>query len=659
MLSAAFVGLVLAAEPCEAPRVHDVAPLTAAIAQDKAMAQGFLLAAGACASPGDACTKARLDCAGQLNTTALAQQNFDEGIWLRDMLLPYLGSYYPMGRSFPAAPLASDGSCNVEVATLNSAGQRRASQATRRDGLLAEYKLYQQWSQQQWQQCKDKLTALGAKDVAARQAAEQQAANAAAIAAAAAVKAEEDRKARLAAETVAQQQQADKNAALKREQEARDAALTEQKRREQVEAQRQQDAVVAQQKAAEAEQRRQQEVREAQYSAQQKAAEADAKRQQELREQEAKLQQNARDAAYAEQKRREAVEDRRLKEARDVERDRQEREFKAAEEARLAQEKQRKEEQARAEAAEEKRKKDAEEAAAQKKREEEAAARKAKEVEENRQISERDAAVAAQKAQKQKLLKDAEDQLATARAAEVQKKQAATDAVNTNPAMASQLVADAAEASKAREEAEKNYADAKKQAEEIVIDVSHERGGGSLYANFGASGLDGGFGLLGLLGMHFGFWGTAPMNGMASGFELALWGRFLGQLAPANMSAHPHTGVDALLTARYFFGHFGLGLAGDLKAPVLAPNDGLRFGGGLTLAVAFVDNHETRVVLALAYTPLSNHLALGGLEWARLLADFEISYKFLSIHAQAQTFAGANNVLHWQAGGAIGVRYGW
>ena len=49
MLSAAFVGLVLAAEPCEAPRVHDVAPLTAAIAQDKAMAQGFLLAAGACA----------------------------------------------------------------------------------------------------------------------------------------------------------------------------------------------------------------------------------------------------------------------------------------------------------------------------------------------------------------------------------------------------------------------------------------------------------------------------------------------------------------------------------------------------------------------------------------------------------------------------------
>lgn len=646
MLSAAFVGLVLAAEPCEAPRVHDVAPLTAAIAQDKAMAQGFLLAAGACASPGDACTKARLECAGQLNTTALAQQNFDEGIWLRDMLLPYLGSYYPMGRSFPAAPLATDGSCNVDVSTLNSAGQRRASQATRRDGLLSEYKLYQQWAQQQWQQCKDKLTALGAKDVAARQAAEAQAANAAAIAAAAAVKAEEDRKARLAAENVAKQQQLDKDAALKREQEARDAALSEQKRREQVEAQ-----------AAEAEQRRQQELREAQMTAQQKQAEAEARRQQELREQEAKLQQNAREAAYAEQKRRESVEDRRMKEAREAERERQEREFKAAEEARIAQEKQRKEDQARAEAAEEKRKKEEAEAAAQKKREEEEAARKAKEEEEKRLISERDSNVAAQKAQKQKILKDAEDQLAAARAAEVQKKQAAVDAVKSSPAIASQLVAEAAEAEKARVAAEKNYDDAKKQAEEIVIDVSHERGGGSLYANFGASGLDGGFGLAGLLGMHFGFWGTAPMNGMASGFELGLWGRFLGQLSPANV--HTHTAVDALLTARYFFGHFGVGLAADLKAPVIAPNPGVRFGAGLSMAVAFVDNHETRVLLALSYTPLSNYLSQNfGLEWARVLADFEVGYKILSIHAQAQTFQ-TGGVLHWQVGGYLGIRYGW
>ena len=118
---------------------------------------------------------------------------------------------------------------------------------------------------------------------------------------------------------------------------------------------------------------------------------------------------------------------------------------------------------------------------------------------------------------------------------------------------------------------------------------------------------------------------------------------------------------DVRVLARYFFGHFGLGIAGDLKAPVIVPNDGLRFGGGLTMAVAFVDNHETRVLLSLAYTPLSNHLtsSFGTLEWARLLADFEISYKILSIHLQGQTFAGAGNVLHWQAGGALGIRYGW
>lgn len=656
MLSAAFVGLVLAAEPCEAPRVHDVAPLTAAIAQDKAMAQGFLLAAGACATPGDTCTKARLECAGLLNTTALNQQNFDEGIWLRDMLLPYLGSYYPMGRAFPAAPLATDGSCNVDVSTLNQAGQRRASQATRRDGLLTEYKLYQRWADSQWQVCKDKLVAIGAKDVEARKAAEAAAITAAGVAAAAAVKAEEDRKARVAAEALAKQQQMDKDAALLREQQARDAAAAEQKRRELVEQQRQQEAYLAQQQAAAAEQRRQQELREAQYTTQQKAAAAEARRQQELKEQEARLQQNARDAAIAEQKRRESVEDRRLQEARDAEREKQERDFKNAEEARIAQEKQRKEDQARAEAAEAQRKKEAQEAEEQKKREAEAAARKAKEEEENKAISDRDSNVIAQKAAKQKLVKDAEDQLAAAREAEVQKKQAAVDAVNSSPAIASQLVAEAAEAEKARIAAEKNYDEAKKKAAEMVIDVSHERGGGSLSANFGVSGVGdsngAGVALAGLIGLHFGFWGTAPMNGMASGFELDIWGRFMGQLTPANITTH--TSLDALLTARYFFGHFGLGLAGEFRAFVKDNPVGVRVGGGPTLAVAFLDNHDARIVLSATYLPLANYL-----DAARVLGDFEISYKFLSIHALGGTWTQPGGTVRWQVGGYIGIRYGW
>src|SRR5690606_37850362 len=111
-----LTALLLAADPCEAPRLHSTTALTEAITLDKALSQAFLKAAGSCAVPGEECTNARLACTTQIANTARGQQAFDEGVWLRDMLLPYHGQQYPMGRKFPAAPLAADGSCNVEVA---------------------------------------------------------------------------------------------------------------------------------------------------------------------------------------------------------------------------------------------------------------------------------------------------------------------------------------------------------------------------------------------------------------------------------------------------------------------------------------------------------------------------------------------------------------
>ena len=75
----------------------------------------------------------------------------------------------------------------------------------------------------------------------------------------------------------------------------------------------------------------------------------------------------------------------------------------------------------------------------------------------------------------------------------------------------------------------------------------------------GASAVSGGFGL-GIMGAaHFGFWGTAPAEGLALGLELRVWVRYLTSVSGPKMAA-----LDSLLTARYFFGALGVGLAGEV-----------------------------------------------------------------------------------------------
>ena len=529
------IALLHAANECDTPRVRDTTALAAAIAQDKVMGQTFLKAAGACATPGEACTAARLECGAILTSTAQKQVGFDEGVWLRDMLLPYMGAHYPMTRTFGAAQVANDGSCNVEVAVLAAAAERRSQQAIRRDGMLQEYALYAKWVQGQQQQCKDKLGLVAVQAETARLEAERAAAAtaaaSAAVAAAAAAKAAEEKKARDAA----------------------DAAAAEAKRREDAEK-------AAQQQAALQEEQRRKDIAEAE------------KRQQE---------------------------------------------------------------------------------------EKDALEKKHREEEEANKVGARDSKTAQLRAEKKKLVADAEAQLEKARTEEALKRQAAVDAVSSSPAIASAAVAEAAGAEKARIAAEKNLVAAKEKADAIEIDASHERGVASLFINGGFGAVDGGSGMGAglLLGGHFGLWGTAPSDGMASGVEFRFWARYLGQITTPSAPEQTHTSIDLLLSGRYYFGHLALGLAGEMRflQPAFST---LRFGVGPSLAAAFVDNKEARVVLAVNYLPLGNTI-----DALRILGDFEVGYKLFSLHilggSMQRPLADGTMQVGWQLGAYVGLRYSW
>lgn len=568
VLMSIVIAQVVAADPCEQPRLRDTNPLVAAIAQDKVMAQTFVKAAGACVEPGEACNAARLECATLLTSTIQKQVAFDEGQWLRDMLLPYLGVSYPMTRSFGAAALATDASCNVEVAVLQSAGQKRSTQAIRRDNLLQEYQLYAKWAQTQLQKCKERQAAADASNAAARAEAERLAAQNAAVAQAAALKAEQERKAREAAE-----------AEVKRQQQEKDAALAAAKKKED-------DERLARENAAKLEEQRR------------------------------------KDAMTLEEQRR--------KDAMDAE-ERRRQDMKDAEAARA---------------------REREELLKRQEREKEEAARAAKEAEQKKFVSDRDQRVAMQKELKERTLREAEENLKRAKDDEALKKQAAVDAVSSSPQIAAAAVAEAAAAEKVRIDAEKKLYDARQRADAIVIDTSFERGGGSILVAGGGSALDTGFGLGVMVAAQFGFWGTAPPEGMASGLELRLWGRYLGVLTT------PSRSLDTLVTARYYFGLVGLGLSGELR--VTDPNfAAIRGGAGISVALAFVDNHETRVVLGVNYLPVGNTI-----DAARVFADFEVGWRWLSFHvngglASRPDVMSGTTVVGWQAGAYVGARLPW
>jgi hypothetical protein len=217
-----------AAEPCEPPRNRDTAPLATAAAQDKVVANAFEKAATTCAERGPACDQARMECGSLVATIIQKQVGFDDGIWLRDMLLPYQGQSYAMTRSFGAVQVASDASCNVDVATLTAAALRRTKQASRRDGLLQEYQSYVKWTLDLLQKCKARVAAdeqrsAEAKAESERLAAAATAATAATAAAVAAKRFQEEENRRKAEEQTRLQEEARKRqeAQLSAQEEAR------------------------------------------------------------------------------------------------------------------------------------------------------------------------------------------------------------------------------------------------------------------------------------------------------------------------------------------------------------------------------------------------------------------------------------------------------
>ncbi len=578
---ALLVSLTLhAGEPCEAPRARDTAPLLTAIAQDKVVALSFLKAAGLCAERGEPCDQARLECAAVLSGTIQKQVAFDEGVWLRDMLLPYLGASYPMTRTFGPVTLAPDTSCNVDVATLEAAAQRRNAQAARREAVGQEYTAWGKWAQGQQQKCREQLAVDQAKAATTKAEAERLAAAAAVVTAAEALK----------------QKQAQEAAAVRAEQErqAREAAEARaQKEREAKEA-----AVAAEKKQEEAERRAREE------------------REQERKEAEA---------------RQEKLEAERKKEQK-------------------AAEAERKQEQKEAEA---QRKQEQEEAEKKARAEKEEAERKVKQAEERRLIDARNTRVAEQREYKARIVREAEAALDLAKGQELAKKQAAIAAIDQSPAIAQAAVAEAAQAEQGRIAAEKQLFDARQKADAIVIDDSYERSRGAVSIAGGGAANAGGFGL-GVLGLaHLGFWGDAPPEGMASGFEVRLWGQFLGQLA-----GPPAVIADSLLTARYFFGPFGVGLGGSVSAsgPGLST---LGFGAGPSIGLTFMDTPQWRVGLNGTY------LVLGGtIDPTRFKADVEVSWRFLTfqLHGGNQGMVQVPDgpmQAQWTLGLFVGLRASW
>jgi hypothetical protein len=114
--------------------------------------------------------------------------------------------------------------------------------------------------------------------------------------------------------------------------------------------------------------------------------------------------------------------------------------------------------------------------------------------------------------------------------------------------------------------------------------------------------------------------------------------------------------IDALLTARYFFGHLSLGVAGELGLSG-ANFAAVRAGVGPALGVAFVDTHETRVLLGVNYLPVGS-----AIDPARLVADFEVAWRFLTFQVQGGTSSTTVNgvlTVGWQVAGFVGARASW
>jgi hypothetical protein len=79
----------------------------------------------------------------------------------------------------------------------------------------------------------------------------------------------------------------------------------------------------------------------------------------------------------------------------------------------------------------------------------------------------------------------------------------------------------------------------------------------------------------------------------------------------------------------------------------------------VSVALAFLDTHETRVVLGVNYMPIGNVV-----DAARVFGDFEVGWRWLSFHvngglaSRVDATSGAT-VVGWQVGAYAGARLPW
>ncbi|MBE2252284.1 MAG: hypothetical protein IAE78_22310 [Myxococcus sp.] len=602
-----------AQQPCEVPRLRDLAPLSAAIALDKAMAQTFLKASQACQmSQSDGCDAARLECANQLASTLKAQVGLDDGAWLRDMLLPYGGLSYPPTRQFQPGAMAMDTACNGDANQLMAASSRRSLQAARRQAIVDEYPRYTSWVQDQARACKERAAVDEARRAQERADAERLAAIA--VTAKTAEEARQAREAELRRKAEAE--------AKAREEALREAERKQKEAQERAEkdkrtaAERAQDEKEAAEKKAkeerEAAERRAEEARE--------AAEKKAKEEKEAAE----------ERAEQERKRQEAKEE--------ADRERAEKAQREAKEEREAAARKAQDEK---EAAERKAKEEIERAKAE-------AEQKAREAEELRLVTAREERKLALRNQKSSLLAQADE--ADKRVAEI-----------SGMTFTAEQAQQAAQLSNEKVQAAERSKTLRAQAAEIIIDDSDERSRGSLGAMIGGgastwpgttSAVLGGQALF-----HLGFWGTAPSEGLASGFEVRVLGRFLTTVGAGSVQQ-----AEGVATARYFFGRFGIGAAMEVRwNKPLMDATAVNVGFGPSVGITFVDTPKTRVMLNASWLPLTQ---LGFQNPYRTTGDLEISHEFLTFSVagglQTQPVSPTSGtILAWYLGAFGGVRLKW
>jgi hypothetical protein len=267
---------------CDQPRPRDTSPLLKAIQEDDAMASTFDVTSGACISESAACDAQKLKCNDQLTTTLQHQVNVDNGMWLRDMLLPFLSQRYTMSANIATTEVAQDVSCNSDAPSLKAAASRRRQLAQRRRDLVNEYPKWAMWAADVARRCKADATASAKASADAAAAAKAQA-----DAALAAKQAEELRQDNLKKAEQAAKDKAE--AERKAKEDAAKAAADAQKKQQDAQAEQarkqQQAQIELARRQKEAEDERQRKEREARMTEQERAAETARRAEEEKRRQ--------------------------------------------------------------------------------------------------------------------------------------------------------------------------------------------------------------------------------------------------------------------------------------------------------------------------------------------------------------------------------------